>query len=180
VTTVTAPAAGTIVSDFQEFLYRVASQVPFEQAPWANERGAALMAQLKQLAAGSVSAPSDLLRDQMSLLTLVEVGSRRDWSGMNSLRADIYNNLAALKNYLGTTAAADSASRGLGRGDAVLYKADGKSGPARFVAVDLVGGEPIVQRDGCMPEFATWASVEPAPVGDDSNEAAGEGNAVRE
>lgn len=31
--------------------------------------------------------------------------------------------------------------------------------PARFVALDLIGGEPIVQRDKCMPSFATWGSV---------------------
>lgn len=31
--------------------------------------------------------------------------------------------------------------------------------PARFVALDLVAGEPIVQREGNMPEFATWSSV---------------------
>ncbi len=30
---------------------------------------------------------------------------------------------------------------------------------ARFVSVDLIGQEPIVQVDGCMPWFATWASV---------------------
>jgi hypothetical protein len=37
-----------LIADFQEFLYRAASQVPFEHANWANERGTALMAQLKQ------------------------------------------------------------------------------------------------------------------------------------
>lgn len=31
--------------------------------------------------------------------------------------------------------------------------------PARFVALDLVGGEPIVQREGRMPVFATWGGV---------------------
>ncbi len=30
---------------------------------------------------------------------------------------------------------------------------------ARFVSVDLIGQEPIVQVDGCMPWFATWGSV---------------------
>ena len=40
----------SLVADFQEFLYRAASQVQFEHAAWAHERGAALMEQLKQLA----------------------------------------------------------------------------------------------------------------------------------
>jgi hypothetical protein len=39
-----------IATDLQEYLYRVSSQVPFEHAQWANERGAALLGQIKNLA----------------------------------------------------------------------------------------------------------------------------------
>lgn len=35
---------------FHEYLYRVSSQVPFEHAQWAQERGSALLEQLKVLA----------------------------------------------------------------------------------------------------------------------------------
>jgi len=38
-----------LAAAFQEYLYRVASQVPFEHAGWANERGAALLAALRDL-----------------------------------------------------------------------------------------------------------------------------------
>lgn len=41
----------TIVSDFAEFMYRVASQVPFEHAEWAQSKGAAILEQLKLLVA---------------------------------------------------------------------------------------------------------------------------------
>ena len=34
--------------DFREYLYRIASQVPFEHQEWANQRGAALLAALKE------------------------------------------------------------------------------------------------------------------------------------
>ena len=46
----TAPVVPTtLVADFREFMYRAASQVPFEHAAWANERGEALLKQLQQL-----------------------------------------------------------------------------------------------------------------------------------
>ena len=37
-----------LAEDFREYLYRVASQVPFEHQEWANQRGAALLAALKE------------------------------------------------------------------------------------------------------------------------------------
>lgn len=37
-----------LATDFQEYLYRVSSQVPFEHAQWAKERGDALLAELKR------------------------------------------------------------------------------------------------------------------------------------
>lgn len=36
-----------LAADFQEYLYRTASQVPFEHSGWAAERGSALLAALK-------------------------------------------------------------------------------------------------------------------------------------
>jgi len=44
-------AESSLASDFSEFLYRVASQVPFEHASWAQERGGALLAAIKRLTA---------------------------------------------------------------------------------------------------------------------------------
>ena len=48
------PAQGEqsdLASAFQEFVYRVVSQVPFGHAAWANERAAALMQEIKRLTA---------------------------------------------------------------------------------------------------------------------------------
>ena len=39
----------SLAEDFREYLYRVASQVPFEHQEWANQRGAPLLAALKGL-----------------------------------------------------------------------------------------------------------------------------------
>ncbi len=36
----------SLAADFGEYLYRTASQVPFEHAEWARKRGAALLAKL--------------------------------------------------------------------------------------------------------------------------------------
>lgn len=38
-----------LAADMREYLYRVAAQVPFEHAQWAQERGAALIAALQAL-----------------------------------------------------------------------------------------------------------------------------------
>jgi hypothetical protein len=45
------------------------------------------------------------------------------------------------------------------RGQRIELRVNGKWVSARFIATDLVGGEPIVQRDGAMPVFATWNEV---------------------
>lgn len=37
----------SLAADLQEYMYRVSSQVPFEHAQWASERGAALLAALR-------------------------------------------------------------------------------------------------------------------------------------
>ena len=37
-----------LIADFAEYLYRTASQVPFEHATWARERGQALLNALKK------------------------------------------------------------------------------------------------------------------------------------
>ena len=37
-----------LATDLREFIYRCASQVPFEHAQWANERGEALLFELKR------------------------------------------------------------------------------------------------------------------------------------
>lgn len=36
-----------LAADFQEYLYRIAAQVPFDHAEWAQQRGAALLAALR-------------------------------------------------------------------------------------------------------------------------------------
>lgn len=36
-----------LAADFSEYLYRVQSQVPFDHAEWARQRGEALLAALK-------------------------------------------------------------------------------------------------------------------------------------
>jgi hypothetical protein len=47
-----------IATDLQEYLYRVASQVPFEHAEWARERGEALLAALRSNVGGNRLAPT--------------------------------------------------------------------------------------------------------------------------
>lgn len=46
-----------LASVFQEFIYRVVSQVPFEHAAWANERAAALMQEIKRLTSQAEREP---------------------------------------------------------------------------------------------------------------------------
>ena len=41
--------SSALIADFQEFIYRTVSQVPFEHAEWANQKGQALMAALKSV-----------------------------------------------------------------------------------------------------------------------------------
>jgi hypothetical protein len=53
-----------LAADFSEFLYRVASQVPFEHATWANERGAALLEHIKRLTGAAQPSPSVELSDE--------------------------------------------------------------------------------------------------------------------
>lgn len=38
-----------LVSDFSEYHYRVSSQVPFEQAEWANQKSAAILQALNHI-----------------------------------------------------------------------------------------------------------------------------------
>lgn len=38
-----------LVSDFAEYHYRVSSQVPFEQAEWANQKSAAILEALNHI-----------------------------------------------------------------------------------------------------------------------------------
>lgn len=47
----------------------------------------------------------------------------------------------------------------LQRGDRCEVFIDGEWNPALFVATDLIGNEPIVQRIGFMPTFATWKTL---------------------
>ena len=55
----------TLAADLQEFIYRCASQVPFEHAAWANERGSALLAAVKLLdrcsPAAHIAASAEIL-----------------------------------------------------------------------------------------------------------------------
>jgi len=46
-----------------------------------------------------------------------------------------------------------------GYGTPCELRVNGEWVPARFIAVDLVGAEPIVQRQHAMPLFATWDEV---------------------
>lgn len=69
-----APAAqaDSLAEDFREYLYRVASQVPLEHAEWAQQRGAALLAVLKEKPAAPAQA--DAVRDELlAALLSVEV-----------------------------------------------------------------------------------------------------------